>query len=232
MAWRSRYFEIEAYRSLLKDYFMQGANWNAVPKPLLSDKLYNYDYGKDPNQDPLEYAITEHEPVFDAADFIRCGKDIFVQQSNVTNQLGIEWLQRHLGNTYRIHILQFEDKHPMHIDATLMPLAPGKLLINPDRVKEIPQMFKDWDILPAPQPTIPDKLPLYFTSKWISINVLMLDEKRVIVEKNELPLINALKQWGFTVIPCSFRNFNTFGGSFHCATVDIRRRGTLQSYFD
>ena len=28
-----------------------------------------------------------------------------------------------------------------------------------------------------------------------------------------------------------FRNNYKYGGSFHCATVDIRRRGTLQSYF-
>jgi len=26
-------------------------------------------------------------------------------------------------------------------------------------------------------------------------------------------------------------NYKPFGGSFHCATLDIRRRGTLQSYF-
>mgnify|MGYP003298904831 CR=1 FL=1 len=38
------------------------------------------------------------------------------------------------------------------------------------------------------------------------------------------------KNWGFTPIPCSFRNFNSFGGSFHCATLDVRRRGKLESY--
>lgn len=232
MAWRTRYFEIQAYRSLLKDYFKKGAMWSSGPKPQLSDKLYNYAYGKPKNQEGLKYAITEHEPVFDAADFIRCGKDIFTQQSNVTNRLGIEWLQRHLGNAYSIHILKFEDKHPMHIDATLMPLAPGKLLINPDRVKIIPSIFRGWDILPAPQSSIPDGHPLYFSSKWISMNVLMLDEKRVIVEKNEVPFIRLLKKWGFKTIPCHFRNFNTFGGSFHCAIVDIRRKGTLQTYFN
>ena len=63
------------------------------------------------------------------------------------------------------------------------------------------------------------------------MNVLMLDEERVVVEKHEEPLIKALKDWGFKPILCSFRNFYTFGGSFHCATLDIRRRGTLQSYF-
>jgi len=45
------------------------------------------------------------------------------------------------------------------------------------------------------------------------------------------PMIKLLKEWRFTPIPCNFRNFNTFGGSFHCATLDIRRKGTLQSYF-
>ena len=25
--------------------------------------------------------------------------------------------------------------------------------------------------------------------------------------------------------------FNSFGGSFHCATLDVRWRGTLRSYF-
>jgi glycine amidinotransferase len=68
-------------------------------------------------------------------------------------------------------------------------------------------------------------------SKWISLNVLMLDKKRVVVEKTQTSMIKALKDWGFEPIPCPFRNFATFGGSFHCATLDIRRTGELQSYF-
>jgi glycine amidinotransferase len=63
------------------------------------------------------------------------------------------------------------------------------------------------------------------------MNLLTLDEERVIVEKQDEAMINLLKDWGFKPILCNFRNFNTFGGSFHCATLDIRRRGTLQSYF-
>jgi glycine amidinotransferase len=59
----------------------------------------------------------------------------------------------------------------------------------------------------------------------------MLDEKRVVVEKRQEPLIKALKDWGFSPIPCSFEAYYPFMGSFHCATLDIRRRGTLQSYF-
>jgi glycine amidinotransferase len=59
------------------------------------------------------------------------GRNILPQQSQVTNQFGIDWLQRHLGSEYRIHVLDFQDRNAMHIDSTLVPLEPGKLLTNP-----------------------------------------------------------------------------------------------------
>jgi glycine amidinotransferase len=231
MAWRSRYFENFAYRGLIKDYFKKGARWTAAPKPQLNDELYNYDY-KEPNDDQeMNYVITEFEPTFDAADFIKCGRDIFVQKSHVTNDFGINWLRRHLTNQYRIHVLEINDRHPMHLDASFMPLAPGKLLVNPERILAIPEMFKSWDILYAPESCISKKHPLYMTSRWINMNVLMLDQERVVVEKNEETIIKAFKNFGLKPICCPFVNFNTFGGSFHCVTLDIRRRGQLQSYF-
>jgi glycine amidinotransferase len=88
-----------------------------------------------------------------------------------------------------------------------------------------------WDILVCPEPMMPESRPMYNCSRWICMNVLMLDEKRVIVSKGEDRLIQALKGWGFAPIPCSFWNFSTIGGGFHCASVDVRRRGELQSYF-
>ena len=200
-------------------------------KPELTDQQYNYNW-VDPTEEgaPLEFVITEYEPTFDAADFTRCGQDIFVQKSHVTNEFGIEWLRRHLGDEYTIHVLEFNDSHPMHIDATLVPMAPGKLLVNPERVLKIPDAFKGWDVFYAPMPSMPDNHTLYMTSKWINMNILMLDENRVVVERQDEPMITSLKKWGFTPILCNFRNFNTFGGSFHCATLDIRRQGTLKSY--
>ncbi|KZM73875.1 amidinotransferase [Nocardia terpenica] len=231
MAWRSRYYESLAYRPLLKEYFHGGAKWTAGPKPELTDAQFDQDWTDDHPDQGVRLVVTEFEPTFDAADFTRCGRDIIAQMSNVTNAFGIEWLQRQLGDEYRIHVFEFADTHPMHIDATLVPLAPGKLLVNPERVPKVPALFKNWDVLEAPRPIIPDTHPLYMTSKWINMNVLSLDEDRVMVEREDEPMIQALKDFGFTPIPCSFRNFNSFGGSFHCATLDVRRRGTLQSYF-
>lgn len=236
MAWRSRFFESYAYRSLFKEYFSQGARWTSAPRPELTDALFDPLYRPPREGEPMRYLLTELEPVFDAADFIRCGRDIFAMRSNVTNLSGIEWLQRHLGDAYRVHTLEFRCRTPMHIDSSFMPLAPGKLLINPEYldVAKLPPMFKSWDIMIAPRPVRPDGLIFKLasmTSAWISLNVLMLDEKRVIVEENQLPLIRMLKEHGFTPIPCGFTDYLPFGGAFHCATLDVRRRGGLQSYF-
>lgn len=236
MAWRSRFFESYAYRPLFKEYFSQGARWTSAPKPELIDELFDPGYRPPEEGEPMKYLLTEFEPVFDAADFMRCGRDIFAMRSNVTNISGIKWLQRHLGETYRIHILDFRCRTPMHIDSSFMPLAPGKLLVNPDYldVATLPPMFKSWEIIIAPRPVIPSGWLFKFasmTSAWISLNVLMLDEQRVIVEKNQQPLIKVLKGHGFKPIPCEFSDYLPFGGAFHCATLDVRRRGGLRSYF-
>jgi glycine amidinotransferase len=229
MAWRCRQHEVDAYRPLLREYFQRGARWTAAPRPLLRDDFFEPDFEEPAEARHLTYVIGEDEPTFDAADFSRCGRDLFVQKSHVTNDLGIDWLQRHLGSAFRIHRLEVEDTHPMHIDATFVPLAPGKLLANPERLKRLPDMFRRWDVLRAPESTQVEPFPM--CSRWISMNVLSLDEKRVVVEKHEEPLIRALQDWGFEPIRCPFRGFNLFGGAFHCATLDVRRRGELRSYF-
>ncbi len=233
MCWRTRYFESLAYKELFIEYFRRGARWTSAPKPALSDDLFNTAYRIPRPGEKIKFVTNEAEPVFDAADFVRCGSDLFCIRSNVTNELGIQWLERHLRGRYRIHRLKTTCRQPMHIDSTFMPLAPGKVLVNPDFVDidELPDILKKWDILEAPRP---DPVPgpiLSLCSNWLSINVLMLDPQRVIVEASQKSMITALKGWGFVPIPVPFRNYAPFGGSFHCATLDIRRRGELRNYF-
>jgi glycine amidinotransferase len=229
MAWRSRYHETDAYRPLLHQYFLQGARWTAAPRPQLRDELYRPDYEEPAGEDAVVYVTGEDEPTFDAADFVRCGRDLFAQRSHVTNELGIRWLARHLGPGYRVHTVRTRDSHAMHIDATLTLLAPGKLLVNPERVAEVHPLFKSWEVRPAPEPFSREDHVL--CSGWVSMNVLSLDAGRVIVERHEEATIRALEDWGFEVLTCDFRGFNQLGGSFHCATLDVRRRGGLESYF-
>lgn len=94
-------------------------------------------------------------------------------------------------------------------------------------------MFKGWDVFQGPAPRLDSRAnTLYLTSPWIATtNVLSIDEKRVLIEAHEEEGIKAFKSWGFEPVPVPLRNFMAFGGSFHCATVDVRRQSTLESYF-
>ncbi|MCW5865629.1 MAG: amidinotransferase [Candidatus Eremiobacteraeota bacterium] len=233
MPWRCRFHEGVAYRELFQEYHRRGARWTAAPRPRLSDELYDYSYRVPGEGEAMRYVLTEVEPVFDAADFARCGRDLFVTRSNVTNLAGIDWLRQHLGPEYRIHLIESKCRQPMHIDSTFIPLAPGKVMVNPDfiDVDRLPPILKKWDVLVAPRP---DKAPgplVSLCSPWLSMNVLMLDERRVICDYHQKSMISALKGWGFEPVPLPFTHFAPFGGSFHCATLDIRRRGSLQDYF-
>ncbi|ATY99887.1 amidinotransferase [Streptomyces bacillaris] len=237
MAWPCRYFETHSYRRILKDYFRRGARWTSAPKPQLTDELFEQEFRAPKKDEPMRYILTEFEPVFDAADFVRAGRDLFVTRSNVTNAMGIEWLRRHLGPGYRIHEIESRCRTPMHIDTTFLVLAPGKALVNPEYidVDRLPPVLDSWDILVAPEPEPVKDLVLRTTSmcgKWLSMNILMVDEKRVIAERHHTGMLRALEGWGFEPIPCDLMHYAPFGGSFHCATLDVRRRGTLESYFD
>jgi glycine amidinotransferase len=106
---------------------------------------------------------------------------LFVTRSNVTNASGVEWLRRHLGSGYRIHEIESRCPNPMHIDTTILPLGPGKILINPEYIDpdRLPDILKKWDLLVAPEPDPIDEAVLKITSlcgKWLNMNVLMVDD--------------------------------------------------------
>ena len=236
MCWRSRYFEGDAYRRLFKEYSAAGAAWTSAPRPELPDELFDSNYSIPAKGEPIRYIITEYEPVWDAADFVRCGYDLFVTRSNVTNLAGIEWLRRHLApRGFRIHEIPSICPQPMHIDSSFMPLAPGKVLVNPDYVdiERLPPILKKWDVLIAPRPDPVNDLmaKISMCSAWTSINVLMLDEKKVVVDASQPTLHKALRDWGFDPMPIPFLAYGPFGGAFHCATLDIRRAGNLRDWF-
>lgn len=71
-----------------------------------------------------------------------------------------------------------------------------------------------------------------YTSNWLSMNTLNIDEERIIVYSKETGMIDFLKKLGMKPIPVDFTDCFVFGGAFHCWTVDIRRQGKLQSYFN
>ena len=246
MSYRCRWFEYLCYRPLIKKYFNEDQNMvhEAAPKPRLTDLDYRKDYlsEKIGVEKRLKwtaekyFVTTEEEPLFDAADVLRFGKDLVVQHGFTTNLKGIDWLRRHFKD-HNVHAVNFPgDPYPIHIDATFSPLRPGLIINNPDRrLPEDQRKFfekNDWEIIDAARPAHNSPPPLCYSSVWLSMNVLVLDPKTVCVEASETNQIEQLEKLGFEVVPIPFRDAYPFGGGLHCATADVFREGKCENYFN
>jgi len=191
MVFRSRFFETLSYKSILIDYLRSGAKWISAPKPRLADDIYNLD-------DPNSFAIKNHEPVFDAANILRIGRDIIYLISDSGNHLGAQWLQTVLGDEYRVHT--YENLYSgVHLDSTFALIRPGLLVVNAERVGEqnLPELFKSWDVIYLEEIVdIGYETKTVLSSKWVGINLLMINSNLAIVEQNQIPLIRELEKHG------------------------------------
>jgi glycine amidinotransferase len=245
MSFRSRYFEFLSYRPLIEDYFNQdpGMRHECVPKARLSDASYraafaDRDLPPSARRELVEqrkFVTTDVEPVIEAADCVRVGRDLFWQHGFTTNAKGIDWLSRHFPSL-RVNALSFPtDVYPAHIDCTFLPLRPDLVLINPDRrpLPDQTEVFRlnGWELVEAARPRHKRNPPLCYSSTWLSMNVLSLDEKTVCVEASEVGQMDQLDKLGFEVIPVPLRNAYPFGGGLHCATTDVWREGSLDDFF-
>ena len=226
---RGRSLETGAYRPLLMEYYESGANWFSAPKPLLEDALFDFD--------PAAPTPQNFEPAFDAANILRFGRDLLYLVSATGNELGGQWLQRVLGDRFRVHFMK-DVYFGSHIDSTLVALRPGLVLANPERLsmETIPAFLKDWEIIFSPPMENQarhsrDYLNQAIGSEWIDMNLFSLGPDAVVVDSHQRALITLLESKGLEVIPLKLRHSRMLGGGFHCVTLDTRRRGTMESYF-
>ena len=244
MSFRCRYWEYLAYHDLMQRYFDEDPEfrWEQAPRPRLTPDAYQVGYFDEITLEErlrrtasLDFVTTEHEPLFDAADVLRIGKDLFCQHGLTTNRRGMEWLKRHYPD-HRVHAVNFPgDPYPIHIDATFVPLRPGLVMNNPKRPLPADQrkIFEanDWEIIDAAQPANDKPPPLCYSSVWLSMNVLVVNHQTVIVEASEVHQMDQLDKLQFEVIPMPFRDAYPFGGGLHCATADVFREGKCEDYF-
>jgi glycine amidinotransferase/scyllo-inosamine-4-phosphate amidinotransferase 1 len=107
----------------------------------------------------------------------------------------------------------------------VVPLREGLVLLNGSRVNEsnCPRVFQDWEKIFVDE-VVPQEFYQYpYASKWIAMNMLVVDPNTVIVDKYQSTLIKTLESYRFTVIPMELRHSRTLGGGFHCVTLDTWR---------
>lgn len=229
---RARYYEGDLYKELFTEYFRQGARWTVAPRSRLREDNFDYSYA-------IAQGYTESAPerlslemMFDGPQILRLGTDLIFNCSTENHRMGVEWLRRHLGSPYRVREINITDHH---IDAMLVALRPGLLLVEASvDVESLPEGLRDWDVIRyEPRESLEyrssDGTP-FLASTAIGMNVLSLDEEKVVVQENETELIARLEKAGLTPMPCRWRHPRALGGGFHCMTLDIRRRGPRETY--
>jgi N-dimethylarginine dimethylaminohydrolase len=197
---------------------------------MLEDRLFEYDVSA-----PTPRNI---EPAFDAANVLRFGRDLLYLVSATGNELGGRWLQRVLGDEFTVHFMK-DVYYGSHIDSTLVALKPGLLLANPARLspETIPPFLKQWEILFSPPMENQDRYSAEYLdqaigSEWIDMNLFSLGPDTVVVDRDQTALIKLLESHQMEVVPLKLRHSRMMGGGFHCVTLDTRRRGKMESYFD
>ncbi|MER7043648.1 glycine amidinotransferase [Streptomyces jumonjinensis] len=243
---RSRYLETRLLAPVLTTYWENGARWTTMPRPTLTDMSFDLSYARDtattlggpteavddPQPSPYDVGV---EMMLDGAQVLRLGRDLVVNVAQANHARGAEWLQRHLGDRYRVHrVWRMADNH---IDSMLLALKPGVFLARHDGIRDLmPEPLRSWRYIVPPEPdagafpVYDDYEDLILTSPYIDLNVLSVDENTVLVNEDCTGLVKTLDAAGFTTVPVRHRHRRLFGGGFHCFTLDTVREGAREDY--
>ena len=222
---KERFFEGFYYRDIFLEYFNRGANWISMPMP-------RHD-GVDP--DPLDLNdVPNRDPVIDAANVIKFGKDLFVSIAGSNNQLGLSWLERNLAD-YRIHKVD-RNIFSGHLDTHFSIIRPG-LVYSYHNKNKLPDYFKNWDLIhlspevdrakSLTQTFYDDKLQDDdFANTVLGVNILSINKNTIMLAdhlQDNLQLRQQLDQYQIEPIfvPITYSHF--FNQGLTCITLDTVR---------
>ena len=167
--------------------------------------------------------MPRHEGMtLDAANIARLNDKWIFLESSSGNRAAYDWLCKYFPQV-DIELVNFYSG--VHIDSTIVPLREGLVLVNGSRVTadNLPRLLKDWEVIYCNHVEEQGFFQYPYASKWIALNMLVVNPYTVIVDKNQSMLISWLEKHQFTVVPMQLRHSRTLGGGFHCVTLDLHR---------
>ena len=194
----------------------------AMMYPCRDQEILALDYITSRTHD-IRHMPRDQGMVFDAANVCRLGDTWLYLESDSGNKKAYEWLCEQFPSV-KIELCNFYSG--VHIDSTIVPLREGLVLLNGSRVNpdNCPRAFDFWDKIYVEDVVAQDFYQYPYASKWIAMNMLVIDPHTVIVDKHQHNLIKILEDYSFTVIPMELRHSRTLGGGFHCVTLDLHRQ--------
>lgn len=161
--------------------------------------------------------------ILDAANVLRLNDTMLYLESASGNLRAYSWLRKQFPDV-TIEICNFYSG--VHIDSTIVPIREGLVVVNASRVNEnnLPKVFSDWEVIWVDEVVEQGFYQYPYASKWIALNMLVVDPTTVIVDKHQTRLIKMLEDYNVLVLPLELRHSRTLGGGFHCVTLDIVRQ--------
>jgi scyllo-inosamine-4-phosphate amidinotransferase 1 len=169
------------------------------------------------------YFMPRHEGMtLDAANVCRLGDKMLFLESASGNRKAYDWLCQQFPDV-KIELCNFYAG--VHIDSTIVPLREGLVMLNASRVtfETVPKVFDGWQKIWVNDVVAQGFHEYPYASKWIAMNMLVVDPHTVICDADQTELIKTLKSYRFEVIPLRLRQSRTLGGGFHCVTLDLVR---------
>ena len=160
--------------------------------------------------------------VMDAANMLRLNDKMLFLESPSGNRAAYDWMCEQFPDV-KIELCNFYSG--VHIDSTIVALREGLVMLNASRVTfdQVPAVFDGWHKIWVTDVVAQSFYQYPYASKWIGMNMLVVDPNTVIVDQALIELIKTLKSYQFTVIPLQLRHSRTLGGGFHCVTLDLVR---------
>lgn len=241
---RNRTFENLAMQSIFTKKMQEGVGWIRAPHTNLTSNSIDTNDWK--NQRNFGEIPKKHEMGIDAAHCLKIGVDVICNVATYNHYLGFLWLKR-INPGVNYHMVKICDSH---IDGTLMVLRPGVFMVNDFKYttahirNELPEKFKSWDIIKIGDESkepYKDEDDLYSkinnelkynlaSSRGMDVNVLSIDERKVMCLDKANKTMDILDKNGFEPIPIKLRHGEIFAGGIHCSTLDLKRDDELIDY--
>lgn len=234
---RNRIFEnTNLYKIFAKCFNngIDGGQWIKAPLTHLTEDTYDFlDWRCQRNFSNIPEKI---EMAIDAPNFITIGKDVIVNVATYSQYLGYLWVKSLFPESV-FHVIKCVDSH---LDGTLVCLRPGVFLLNPKYAylpEMLPKKFRSWKFIIPKDITKPldihgltDIDIQLASSRGMDINVLSIDEHKVLVNAKATGVIKALDENGFEPIIIELDYGEIFAGGIHCSTLDLIREDSYMFY--
>ena len=154
----------------------------------------------------------------EGGDVLLNGRDIYVGISGRgSSPEGARWLQNFLGPEYRVHQIKLSHEFE-HLDCVLALVRPGLgVRCSAGIIDALPEAIRNWDYVEVTKEE----------AKKLGANLLVLDDKTVIIDKQHHRIGEELKKKGIKVIEIPYDKVAINGGGLRCSHHPLIRASVL-----